>query len=92
MDRIGAIGAALLGAFTPVAVGDYLAGPSHVLPTGGAVRFGSPLGVYDFVTRTSIIRYSREALARQEKAVCTFARLEGLEAHARAVEARVLPQ
>ena len=51
-------GAAFLGPPTPEAMGDYLAGPSHVLPTGGAVRFGSPLGVYDFVTRTSIIRYS----------------------------------
>jgi histidinol dehydrogenase len=82
-------GAAFLGAMTPEAMGDYLAGPSHVLPTGGAVRFGSPLGVYDFVTRTSLIRYSAEALARHEHAVCAFARVEGLEAHARAVEARL---
>ena len=82
-------GAAFLGSLTPEAMGDYLAGPSHVLPTGGAVRFGSPLGVYDFVTRTSIIRYSAEALARHERAVCAFARIEGLEAHARAVEARL---
>jgi histidinol dehydrogenase len=82
-------GAAFLGSQTPEAMGDYVAGPSHVLPTGGAVRFGSPLGVYDFVTRTSIIRYSAEALARQERAVCAFARVEGLEAHARAVEARL---
>jgi len=82
-------GAAFLGPLTPEALGDYLAGPSHVLPTGGAVRFGSPLGVYDFVTRTSIIQYTAEALARHERAVCAFARLEGLEGHARAVEARV---
>lgn len=82
-------GAAFLGAMTPEAMGDYVAGPSHVLPTGGAVRFGSPLGVYDFVTRTSIIRYSADALIRQERAVCAFARVEGLEAHARAVEARL---
>jgi histidinol dehydrogenase len=88
LSHIHRAGAAFVGPTTPEAMGDYVAGPSHVLPTGGAVRFGSPLGVYDFVTRTSIIRYSREALARQEKAVCTFARLEGLEAHARAVEAR----
>ncbi len=81
-------GAAFVGSSTPEAMGDYLAGPSHVLPTGGAVRFGSPLGVYDFVTRTSIIRYSPEALARHQRAVCALARLEGLEAHARAVEAR----
>jgi len=82
-------GAAFLGPLTPEAVGDYVAGPSHVLPTGGAVRFGSPLGVYDFVTRTSIIRYTAEALARHERAVCALARLEGLEGHARAVEFRV---
>lgn len=82
-------GAAFLGALTPEAVGDYLAGPSHVLPTGGAVRFGSPLGVYDFVTRTSIIAYSKEALARDARAVCALARLEEFEAHARAVEARI---
>jgi histidinol dehydrogenase len=82
-------GAAFLGSMTPEAMGDYVAGPSHVLPTGGAVRFGSPLGVYDFVTRTSVIRYSAEALARHERAVCAFARAEGLEAHARAVEARL---
>jgi histidinol dehydrogenase len=84
-------GAAFLGPATPEAVGDYLAGPSHVLPTGGAVRFGSPLGVYDFVTRTSIIQYSVEALGRHERAVCALARLEGLEGHARAVEARLRP-
>ena len=88
MDRIGAIGAALLGAFTPVAVGDYLAGPSHVLPTGGGVRFGSPLGVHDFVARSSILRYSAEALRRQGPIVAVLARAEGLEAHALAVEAR----
>jgi histidinol dehydrogenase len=81
-------GAVFLGRSTPEAVGDYLAGPSHVLPTGGAVRFGSPLGVYDFVTRTSIIRYSLEALERDQRAVCALARLEGFEGHARAVEAR----
>jgi len=89
LGNIHHAGAAFLGSMTPEAMGDYLAGPSHVLPTGGAVRFGSPLGVYDFVTRTSLIRYSAEALARHEHAVCAFARVEGLEAHARAVEARL---
>jgi histidinol dehydrogenase len=82
-------GAAFVGTSTPEAMGDYLAGPSHVLPTGGAVRFGSPLGVYDFVTRTSIIRYSQAALQKHARPVCAFARLEGFEAHARAVEARL---
>lgn len=86
--RIDAAGAAFLGDFTPEAAGDYLAGPSHVLPTGGAVRFSSPLGVYDFVTRTSVIRYSRAALMQHADAIVTLARLEGLEAHARAVLVR----
>ena len=89
LARVRRAGAAFVGRATPEAMGDYLAGPSHVLPTGGAVRFGSPLGVYDFVTRTSIIEYSAAALERHASAVCTFARLEGLEAHARAVEARL---
>ncbi len=89
LAKIRRAGAAFVGTSTPEAMGDYLAGPSHVLPTGGAVRFGSPLGVYDFVTRTSVIRYSPAALQRHARAVCTFARLEGFEAHARAVEARM---
>ncbi|HEY4014133.1 MAG TPA: histidinol dehydrogenase [Polyangiaceae bacterium] len=89
LAHIHRAGAAFIGSSTPEAVGDYLAGPSHVLPTGGAVRFGSPLGVYDFVTRTSLISYSPDALARHERAVSALARMEGLEAHARAVEARV---
>jgi histidinol dehydrogenase len=91
LARVFRVGAAFLGRSTPEAMGDYIAGPSHVLPTGGAVRFGSPLGVYDFVTRTSIIRYSPEALAHDAKSVCSLARLEGLEGHARAVEARLPP-
>lgn len=89
LDRIPSVGAALLGASTPVALGDYLAGPSHVLPTGGCVRFGSPLGVHDFVARTSILHYTPAALGRHASAVATLARAEGLEAHALAVEARV---
>ncbi len=81
-------GAVFLGPLTPEAAGDYVAGPSHVLPTGGTVRFGSPLGVYDFYARTSVIGYTAEALAKQGGAIAAFARLEGLEAHARAVEVR----
>ncbi len=86
---VGAAGAAFLGDFTPEAAGDYLAGPSHVLPTGGAVRFSSPLGVHDFVVRTSVIRYDRASLERHAPAITAFARAEGLEAHARAVEVRL---
>lgn len=87
-DRIRWGGALFIGHHTPEAAGDYLAGPSHVLPTGGAARFSSPLGVYDFVARTSLIAYERSALQKQSEAIACFARAEGLEAHARAVEAR----
>ncbi|SRR6266508_3272749 len=87
-DRVGAAGAAFVGPDTPEAAGDYLAGPSHVLPTGGAVRYGSPLGVYDFVARTSYIQYEPAALRTQAKAIAVLARAEGLEAHARATEQR----
>ncbi|MEJ7729486.1 MAG: histidinol dehydrogenase [Polyangiaceae bacterium] len=88
-EALHAAGAIFVGPSTPVAVGDYLAGPSHVLPTGGCVRFGSPLGVYDFVVRSSIIAYSPEALARHAPHVAVLARAEGLEGHARSVELRV---
>jgi histidinol dehydrogenase len=88
LENIGAAGAAFLGDYTPEAAGDYLAGPSHVLPTGGAVRFASPLGVYDFQVRTSVMRYTPEALARHADTIVSLARLEGLEAHARAVLVR----
>lgn len=89
LEHIPDAGAAFVGPMTPEAAGDYLAGPSHVLPTGGAVRFGSPLGVHDFVARTSIIRYSPEALRAHAPAITALARLEGLDAHARAVTMRI---
>ena len=92
LDRIPSVGAALLGASTPVALGDYLAGPSHVLPTGGCVRFGSPLGVHDFVARSSLLCASAGALRALGPAVSTLARAEGLTAHARAVEMRLAPR
>lgn len=88
-DRITKAGALFIGHDTPEAAGDYLAGPSHVLPTGGAARYGAPLGVYDFVSRSSLIGYKKEALAAQAEAITCFARAEGLEAHARAVEVRL---
>lgn len=89
LERIGSVGAAFLGHLTPEAAGDYLAGPSHVLPTGGSVRFGSPLGVYSFYARTSILGYSAAALRAQAPAIGSLARLEGLEGHARAVDLRL---
>lgn len=85
-------GAIFVGPFTPEAAGDYTAGPSHVLPTAGAARFGSPLGVWDFVKHTSVLALSRQALLDQADAIVTLARAEGLEAHARAVERRLLEE
>jgi histidinol dehydrogenase len=87
--RIKNAGAIFLGHFTPEAVGDYLAGPNHVLPTSGTARFSSPLGVYDFVKRSSLITYSREALSQAGKACRTLAKMEDLDAHARAVQIRI---
>ena len=87
-QRILRAGAVFIGGSTPEAAGDYMAGPSHVLPTGGAARYAAPLGVYDFVSRSSLIEYTPEALEAQSADIATFARAEGLEAHARAVEVR----
>jgi histidinol dehydrogenase len=82
-------GAVFFGAGAPEAFGDYLAGPNHVLPTGGTARFASPLGVWDFQKRTSVIEADRATLERLGPAVARLARAEGLEAHARAVEVRL---
>ena len=76
-------GAIFLGAYTPEAVGDYMAGPNHVLPTGRTARFSSALGVYDFVKRTSLLKYSEEALANVAEDVAVLAESEGLTGHGR---------
>lgn len=88
LPKIENAGAVFMGHFTPEAIGDYLAGPSHVLPTGGSARFSSPLGAYDFVKRTSLISFSKSALQRYAAKAAGFANMEGLEAHAKSVEAR----
>ncbi len=82
-------GAIFLGDETPEPVGDYLAGPSHVLPTAGTARYASPLGVYDFVKRTSVIRYSRARLERDAEHIIALAEAEGLHGHAEAVRVRM---
>jgi histidinol dehydrogenase len=82
-------GAIFLGEYAPEPFGDYLAGPNHVLPTGGSARFSSPLGVYDFIKRSSVIGASPRALRKLGPAVVRLARLEGLDAHARAVALRL---
>ncbi|MFV1975438.1 MAG: histidinol dehydrogenase [Candidatus Scalindua sp.] len=82
-------GAIFAGPYTPVAVGDYFAGPSHVLPTGGTARFFSGLSVNDFLKRTSIISYSEEVLRSAANDIITIAESEGLQAHADSVRIRV---
>jgi histidinol dehydrogenase len=86
--KIRHAGAIFFGAYTPEAVGDYIAGPNHVLPTSRTARFASALGVYDFVKRTSLLRYSREALGSVVEQVAILAKSEGLEGHARSVRHR----
>lgn len=90
-ERLGKIrhaGAIFLGPNSSEPVGDYFAGPNHVLPTSGTARFSSPLNVDDFVKKSSIIAYSKSAIQANAGKIAALARLEGLEAHARAVEKR----
>src|SRR5574343_1555911 len=82
-------GAIFLGAYTSESLGDYCAGPTHVLPTSGSARFSSPLGVYDFQKRTSLIRVSRQGAQTLGPIAATLAHGEGLTAHARAAELRI---
>ena len=88
LQKVKNAGAVFLGSSTPEAVGDYIAGPNHILPTGGTARFSSPLGVYDFIKRTSIISFSREALRKYGDSITRFAEMEGLEAHGRSIVIR----
>ena len=82
-------GAIFLGSHTPEALGDYVAGPSHVLPTGGTARFSSPLGVDDFVKRTSVLSFSQKGLERYAKTAVRLAEMECLEGHGRSVRLRL---
>jgi histidinol dehydrogenase len=85
-------GAIFLGAYTSESLGDYCAGPNHVLPTGGTVRFSSPLGVYDFQKRTSLIQVSQQGAQTLGATAATLAYSEGLQAHARAAQMRLIPR
>jgi histidinol dehydrogenase len=82
-------GAVFLGHYTPEALGDYLAGPNHILPTGGTARFTSPLGVYDFVKRISVLSFDGKALAKYGKPAAEFAAMEGLDAHGKSILERL---
>lgn len=88
LGNIKHAGAIFLGRYSPEPVGDYFAGPNHVLPTNGTARFSSPLNVTDFQKKSSIISYSQSAFEEHAESIAAFARLEGLEAHARSIEAR----
>jgi histidinol dehydrogenase len=88
LGQVRNVGAVFLGRYSPEPVGDYFAGPNHVLPTGGTARFYSPLNVDTFMKKVSVIGYSEEALKRDAEHIALLARSEGLEAHARAVEKR----
>jgi len=89
VDRIDNAGAIFLGHYSPVALGDYAAGPSHVLPTGGTARFTNGLSANDFLRRSSILKYSRSGLANLADDVCLLAEKEGLTGHAASVKVRL---
>ncbi|VDG19002.1 histidinol dehydrogenase [Lactobacillus sp.] [Lactiplantibacillus mudanjiangensis] len=88
LNLIKNAGSVFLGRYASEPLGDYVAGPNHILPTSGTARFSSPLGVYDFVKRTSFVQYTKTALQKEAQAITTLARVEGLEGHARAIESR----
>ncbi|MEH7012102.1 histidinol dehydrogenase [Neobacillus niacini] len=89
LGKIRHAGAIFIGRYSSEPVGDYFAGPNHVLPTNGTARFSSPLNVDDFQKKSSVIIYSEKALKENGEKIAKFARMEGLEAHARAVELRL---
>ncbi|MGB2974564.1 MAG: histidinol dehydrogenase, partial [Phycisphaerae bacterium] len=86
---VRAAGAVFIGRYTPVAVGDYVAGPSHTLPTGGTARWASGLTANDFLRPMSVVEYDRAALAADSDDVCRMAEVEGLSAHAESVRKRL---
>jgi histidinol dehydrogenase len=92
MGLVGSIenaGAIFLGPYSSEPVGDYFAGPNHIIPTNGTARFSSPVDVDDFIKKSSLIYYSKEALLRDGQTIIELARREGLEGHARAIEIRL---
>ena len=88
LKQVRNAGSVFLGSFTPEALGDYTAGTNHILPTQGTARFSSPLGVYDFYKRMSVLSFSQQAFSRLSQKTAHFAKIEGLEAHANSVIVR----
>lgn len=89
VDQIQNAGAIFIGSYTPEPIGDYFAGPNHTLPTMGTAAFSSPLGVYDFMKRSSLLSYDKEAFEKVAEKVIRFANVEGLQAHGLAVRRRI---
>ena len=88
LNQVKNAGSIFLGKNVPEALGDYFAGPNHTLPTSGTARFSSPLGVDDFVKKSSFIYYTRDALGKVQSRIADFAEHEGLHAHAKSVTIR----
>ena len=88
LDKINNAGAVFLGNYSPEPLGDYFAGPNHILPTNRTARFFSPLSVDDFIKKTSIISYSKQALLNVHEDIELFAKQEGLTAHANSIAVR----
>ncbi len=89
LGRIRHAGAIFIGDYTPEPVGDYIAGPNHVLPTAGTARFSSALSVDHFMKKTSLIRYSPTAFRKEARDIICLATVEGLGAHANAIQVRL---
>jgi len=90
MGQIRNAGAVFLGDYTPEPVGDYIAGPNHVLPTAGTARFASALSVDHFIKKTSLIHYSKAAFKKEAQDIIRLAEIEGLDAHANSVKVRLM--
>jgi len=89
LPHIRHAGAIFMGRWTPEPLGDYVAGPNHTLPTGGTARFSSPLGVYDFIKRSSLLEFTEKGFRKLAPLVEIIAGVEGLEAHARTIKVRI---
>ena len=89
IGRIRNAGAVFIGDYTPESVGDYVAGPNHILPTAGTSRFASALSVDNFIKKTSLVYYSKEAFKRESADIIRLAEIEGLDAHANSIKVRL---
>jgi histidinol dehydrogenase len=91
IDKVSNAGGVFLGESSPEVMGDYIAGPSHVMPTGGTARFNSSLGVAQFIRRTPVISLNQDTINDLAETAVTLAQVEGFDAHAQAVNFRISP-